>query len=131
KFAENRILAANSPQESKDSSTSQLPMEKRMEVLRRSAMKVVEDLFENPSTENIDRSVKVVSSFVYVLMKDPKAYLFLSRLSSHDPYTLQHSVGASVNSIILARKIGISNEQDLQDVGLGGLLHDIGKVKGK
>lgn len=106
-----------------------LSPQNRMETLRNSAMNVVEDLFVDPSPENIDRSVKVVGSFVYVLMKDPKAYLLLAKLSSHDPYTLQHSVGTAVHCIILARKMGITDEQDLLEVGLGGLLHDIGKVK--
>ncbi len=106
-----------------------LPPEQRMEALRRSAMFVVEDLFLNPTPENITRSVKVVGSFVYVLMKDPKAYMLLAKLSSHDPYTLQHSVGTAVHSIILAKKVGIESEQELLDVGLAGLLHDIGKVK--
>lgn len=108
---------------------SSLTPEKRMEGLRKTAMLVVEDLFENPSPENIKKSTQVVSSFVYVLMKDPKAYLLLSKLSSHDPYTLQHSVGTAVNCIILARKSGISDEQELSEVGLAGLLHDIGKVR--
>lgn len=103
--------------------------ETRMEALRRSAMVVVEDLFENPSPENINRGVKVVSSFVHVLMKDPKAYQLLTKLSSHDPYTLQHSVGTAVHTIILGRKMGITDEVELNELGLAGLLHDIGKVK--
>jgi HD-GYP domain-containing protein (c-di-GMP phosphodiesterase class II) len=107
------------------------PSEKRIETLRKSAMLIVEDLFENPTPENIKKSSKVVGSFVYLLMKEPKAYFHLSNLSSHDPYTLQHSVGTAVNSIILGRKIGISDEQELLELGLGGLLHDIGKVKVK
>jgi len=108
-----------------------LKPEERMDTLRRSAMIVVEDLFEHPSAENINRSTKVVGSFVYVLMKDPKAYLMLSKLSTHDPYTLQHSVGTSVNSIILARKVGVTDEKELLEAGLAGLLHDVGKVQVK
>lgn len=106
-----------------------LSSDKRMEILRRSAVTVVEDLFQNPTPENINRSTKVVRSFVYVMMKDPKAYLLLIKLSSHDPYTLQHSVGTAVNGIILGKKLGITQEQDLCDLGLAGLLHDIGKVR--
>ncbi|HUP57782.1 MAG TPA: HD domain-containing phosphohydrolase, partial [Bdellovibrionota bacterium] len=98
---------------------------------RRSAMMVCEDLFENPTKENITRSTKVVGSFVYLLMKEPQSYLLLSKLSSHDPYTLQHSVGASVATIILGKKIGMTNEKELLELGMAGLLHDIGKVKVK
>ena len=115
----------------KISTDPSLPAEKRVEVLQKSAMKVVEGLFETPSKENIDRSVKVVGSFVYLLMKDPKAYLLLSKLSDHDPYTLRHSVGVSVHAIILAKKLGISDENELNEVGIAGLLHDIGKTKVK
>ncbi len=128
-FAENMILGkalGSGPKE-----PSSIPVEKRMEMLRKSAILCVEDLFNNPTPENITKSVKIVGSFVYVIMKDPQAYLFLSKLSSHDPYTLQHSVGTAVHSIILARKLGINDESELTNAGMGGLLHDIGKTKVK
>ena len=100
-----------------------------MQTLRKASMLVVEDLFSEPSEKNIEKSKKVVGSFVYLLMKDPTAYLELANLSSHDPYTLQHSMGVAINSIILARKLGIRDEGELNEIGMGGLLHDIGKVK--
>lgn len=108
-----------------------MPAEKRMGSLRRSAIAVVDELFEQPTQENITKSQKVVSTFVHVMMKDPKAYFLLTQLSSHDHYTLQHSVGTAVNCIILARKLGVTDEKELGEVGLAGLLHDIGKVKVK
>ena len=124
-YAESRMLAAatGSP------SGEPIPMEKRMESLRKAAVHVVEDLFSNPSPENITRSTKVVGSFVYLLMRDPNAYLFLTKLGSHDPYTLQHSVGTAIHAIILAKKSGIKDESELLEVGHAGLLHDVGKVK--
>ncbi|MGK5083912.1 HD domain-containing phosphohydrolase [Bdellovibrionota bacterium FG-1] len=106
-----------------------LEIDKRMEGLRRTAILVCEDLFENPSPENINKSAKLVGSFVYAIMKEPKAYFLLSRLSSHDPYTLQHSVGTAVQCIILGKKNGITREHELTDLGTAGLLHDIGKTK--
>jgi HD-GYP domain-containing protein (c-di-GMP phosphodiesterase class II) len=108
--------------------TANLPVEKRIETLQRAAIVVVEDIFANPSPENLSRGVKVVSSFVHTLVKEPHAYLMLSRLSSHDPYTLQHSIGTAVNCIILAKKAGVSNPDELNEVGVAGLLHDVGKV---
>jgi HD-GYP domain-containing protein (c-di-GMP phosphodiesterase class II) len=108
-----------------------LSTETRMETLRKSSMAVMDELFTDPSPENITRSVKVVGSFVYTLMKEPQAYLYLAKLSSHDPYTLQHSVGTSVNCIMLAKKMGITDPSELEQIGLAGLLHDVGKVKVK
>ncbi|OFZ83083.1 MAG: hypothetical protein A2583_12760 [Bdellovibrionales bacterium RIFOXYD1_FULL_53_11] len=121
-FASEMLLAAKGP-------IKELPQEKRVESLRRSAVMVVEDLFVNPSPENITKSTRVVGSFVSMIMNDPGAFLVLARLSSHDPYTLQHSVGTAVNSIIVGKKAGISSEDELEELGLAGLLHDIGKTK--
>lgn len=103
--------------------------EQKVTQLRNNAIGVMGDIFAAPTPENIERGVKVVSGFVYTLMKDPKAYQMLLSLSSHDHYTLQHSVGVATNSIILAKKIGINDEASLIEVGIGGLLHDIGKTK--
>ncbi len=125
KFAEDAMVGKDDPLKPK------APVDQRMNTLRQAAIAVVEDLFQNPSPENISKSKRVVGSFVYLLMREPEAYLFLARLSSHDPYTLQHSVGAAVNSIILARKLGVKDEKELEEVGMGGLLHDVGKVKVK
>jgi putative nucleotidyltransferase with HDIG domain len=91
--------------------------------------KIMEEMFNSPTPENIKKGQRLVNSFVYVLMRDPKAYLLLARLRSHDPYTLQHSVGTAVNCIILARKLGVTDEVELNEVGLAGLLHDIGKTR--
>ncbi len=116
---------------SEQPSHSPMADEKKVTLLRNSAMKVMTDIFETPSKENIERGVKVVSNFVYTLMRDPKAYEILLSLSSHDHYTLQHSVGVATNAIILAKKMGIEDEVSLIEVGVGGLLHDIGKTKVK
>lgn len=123
KYAEERML------ESKNSKNTPDAVKNRMENLRRAAIDCVDDLFKNPSPEKISKSKRVVGSFVSVLMRDPDAFLVLAQLSSHDPYTLTHSVGAGVNSIILARKIGIHDPHELEAVGMGGLLHDIGKTR--
>lgn len=109
--------------------SSPLADEKKCEILRGSAIQVMGDILDKPTPENIEKGVKVVSGFVYMLMKDPKAYGLLLGLSSHDHYTLQHSVGAATNAIILAQRSGITDEKVLIDVGVGGLLHDVGKTK--
>ena len=110
---------------------SSVPEKTRVKLLQNTAMKAVENLFDAPTPENIKKSEKIVGSFVYFLMKEPKSYLLLTQLSSHDPYTLRHSVGTSVNSIILGKKAGMTDEAELTELGMAGLLHDIGKVKVK
>lgn len=109
--------------------TSPMVDEKKVSLLRDSAVKAMSDIFEKPTPEAIQKGVKVVNGFVYLLMKDPKAYQILLSLSSHDPYTLQHSVGAATNAIILGKRVGVNDEAALIELGIGGLLHDIGKTK--
>jgi putative nucleotidyltransferase with HDIG domain len=130
-FVEHLILGGSPTGGQTDSGASTLSTEKRMETLRKAAILTVEDLFNDPSPENIKKSTKMVGSFVYVIMKDPKAYQLLAKLSSHDPYTLQHSVGTAVHCIIVGRKLGMTDEQELTELGMAGLLHDIGKTRVK
>ncbi len=106
-----------------------IPIEAQVGLLRSHSIKLTEDIFEDPSPKNIRKGMKVVSNFINVLVRDPKSFYYLSSLSSHDPYTYQHSVGVGLNSIALAKKLGFNSEEDLLDIGVAGLLHDIGKTK--
>lgn len=45
-----------------------------------------------------------------------------------DDYTMMHSVNVAVLSIIIARSLGYPRH-DLKDIGVGAILHDIGKAK--
>ncbi len=109
--------------------TSPMVDQKKVTLLRDSAIGVMTEIFASPTPEAIEKGVKVVNGFVYLLMKDPKAYDILLSLSSHDHYTLQHSVGVATNAIILGKKVGVNDEAALIELGIGGLLHDIGKTK--
>ncbi len=108
---------------------SQVSMEAQVGLMRSAAVRITEELFQDPSPENIRKGMRVVSGFVNVLVRDPKAFYHLIRLSSHDPYTYQHSVGVGLNSIALGKRLKIVSETDLMDLGIAGLLHDIGKTR--
>lgn len=101
----------------------------QVSVMRSATIRLTEELFQNPSPENIRKGMKAVSGFVNVLLRDPSAFYYLIRLSSHDQYTYQHSVGVALHSIAIAKKLKLTSENDLMDLGIGGLLHDIGKTK--
>lgn len=110
---------------------SQISVEAQVSLQRSAAVRITEELFQDPSPENIRKGMKVVSGFVNVLVRDPKAFYHLIRLSSHDPYTYQHSVGVGLNAIALGKRLKIVDEADLADLGIAGLLHDIGKTRVK
>ncbi|MBF0205628.1 MAG: HD domain-containing protein [Oligoflexia bacterium] len=54
-------------------------------------------------------------------------YEMIAKLSFHDFYTYDHSINVSMYSIVFCRAGDISQDK-LIDIGLGALLHDIGKM---
>jgi HD-GYP domain-containing protein (c-di-GMP phosphodiesterase class II) len=113
------------------SAAPKITTESQVGLMRSAAVRIAEDLFTSPSPENIRKGMKAVSGFVNLLVRDPKSFYYLIQLSSHDHYTYQHSVGVSLNAIALAKKIRLDTEKDMMDLGIAGLLHDIGKTKVK
>ncbi|MCZ4059881.1 HD-GYP domain-containing protein [Pantoea sp. LMR881] len=59
--------------------------------------------------------------------REPSALLSVARLKNHDDYTYLHSMAVCGLMISLGRKVGL-NAQQLRRVGMGGLLHDVGKA---
>jgi HD-GYP domain-containing protein (c-di-GMP phosphodiesterase class II) len=45
----------------------------------------------------------------------------------HDYYTFTHLTNVASYCVLLAEKLGISDEEDLEAIAIGGLLHDVGK----
>lgn len=70
---------------------------------------------------------EAVSACVDNILHRPNAMLLMSRLRSKDEYTSEHSLNVSIISIALARYVGLNRNQ-LNEVGLCGLLHDMGKM---
>ncbi|MCK5191675.1 MAG: DUF3391 domain-containing protein [Methylococcales bacterium] len=70
---------------------------------------------------------EAVSACVNSVLHSPDAFLWLSQLKDADKYTAQHSLNVCVLSILLGRQIGLS-EHKLNNVGLCGMMHDMGKM---
>ena len=70
---------------------------------------------------------EAVSACVDHVLKNPEAMLLLSRVRDKDAYTSQHCLSVAILSIALGRSLGMDTGQ-LNEVGLCGLLHDVGKV---
>lgn len=51
----------------------------------------------------------------------------LSSLLAHDGSTFSHVTNVCAYGVLLAMNLGVSDEQTLREIGVGGLLHDIGK----
>lgn len=72
-------------------------------------------------------AVAVVDRLATAIARDPGDALLLSVMRSDDEYTAFHMVNVSLLSIALGQAIGLRPDQ-VQVLGLGALLHDIGTV---
>lgn len=68
----------------------------------------------------------IVASFISTFRQEANALNLISPLKSYDDYTFTHTANVSVLSIFQAQSIGIQGEM-LHEVGIAGLLHDVGK----
>lgn len=68
--------------------------------------------------------VEDVSSSV---SRNPSALISIARIRSKDEYTYVHSVAVCALMINLGRQLGL-DEGVVRDLGIAGLLHDVGKV---
>ena len=95
------------------------------------ALKVINDMFNDVRLGTIpssDEAVGVVKNMARLTLEDPHALFALSLLRDYDNYTFTHSVNVSVLALAVGRACCVS-EEELKALGLGGLLHDIGKLK--
>ena len=104
-------------------------MSQKAQVAYEAATGLIEDVWRHPnSPESIERSQTLVrETFTNVVdQKDPVRY-FLSCMSGiYTTYT--HSVNVCLYALALGRRLDLPLV-DIQDLGLGALLHDIGKAR--
>jgi HD-GYP domain-containing protein (c-di-GMP phosphodiesterase class II) len=71
---------------------------------------------------------RVVQNMVDLMMDEEFTFLGLTTLKAHDNYTFYHSVNVCIYSLALAKRTGMNRNQ-LAEVGVAALFHDIGKAK--
>jgi HD-GYP domain-containing protein (c-di-GMP phosphodiesterase class II) len=91
---------------------------------------LVKDVLANPTlNENVRRSQAMVESSVSYILRGQEAFHNLLKVMSFDYYTYTHSVNVCTFAVAFGRHIGIKDEEALNNLGTGALLHDVGKTK--
>lgn len=111
----------------------------KTEVIKDAALNYLHNIFDKNkefSTEllskNIEGCKEVVESMVDVLDQHNVDSLrnLIGSLSFHDFYTYDHSINVSMYCITIYKAINPkAQRRELIHAGLGGLLHDLGKIK--
>ncbi|HEU0013992.1 MAG TPA: HD-GYP domain-containing protein [Longimicrobium sp.] len=71
---------------------------------------------------------RAVQSIVDQVLRNETSIVGLTTLHDYDEYTFVHSVNVCIFSVALGKKLGFDKHQ-LYELGLGALLHDVGKVR--
>jgi HD-GYP domain-containing protein (c-di-GMP phosphodiesterase class II) len=69
----------------------------------------------------------VVDEISQSVLRNPSALISLARLKTGDEYTYMHSVAVCALMVVLSLQLGLDPAQT-REAGMGGLLHDIGKM---
>ncbi len=94
------------------------------------AVDAVGEVLQEARLGRIPKAAKAraaVGDLKRMVLADRPAILALTLMKSYDSYLFNHSVNVSVLALALAQSLEIP-EEDLADIGLAGLLHDIGKT---
>lgn len=101
--------------------------------LRLKSMKAVKEVFSIVesgkviSDQKVSMSKEILDSIIDEIIQNRNAMVNMIDLKSFDDYTYSHSVSVTILSVIIGIRLDM-NREDIRKLGIGALLHDIGKV---
>jgi putative nucleotidyltransferase with HDIG domain len=99
----------------------------RAVAIKEKSKAIIKDLIENPrSGENIKKAVGLATQLADCIISSPEIIHELISLNSYDLYTYTHSVNVAVLSVAIGVTHGMERDA-AESLGVGALLHDIGK----
>ncbi|KYZ75644.1 hypothetical protein AXX12_10540 [Anaerosporomusa subterranea] len=75
----------------------------------------------------VDECKELVGKYIEIMIDIPGVVNSLHRVKGHSEYTYRHSLNVSIIAGLLGKWLGYKG-QELQDIMLAGLLHDVGKA---
>ncbi|MCJ7725816.1 MAG: HD domain-containing protein [Acidimicrobiia bacterium] len=91
------------------------------------ALRGIETAVRSGTRVELSYASSAVTSLLKQMVAQPEAALLLTTVKSHCEYTFYHSVNTSILALGLGRLVGLDKDDQFL-LGLGALLHDIGKV---
>lgn len=77
---------------------------------------------------NVRKVKRTVQNIVDQVLANEPSMITLTTLRDFDEYTFTHSVNVCIFSVVIGQRLGLEKIQ-LYELGLSGLLHDIGKMR--
>ncbi|MBC7755211.1 MAG: DUF3391 domain-containing protein [Bdellovibrio sp.] len=92
------------------------------------ATRAIFDTVANDHDLDLTAVSEVLDSMVDSIGRSPDALLWLAKLKQTDNYAYNHALNVSITLMAFANFLALSKNQ-IKDIGLAGLLQDLGKVK--
>ena len=83
---------------------------------------------QNLTTAGLEKGQEIAEKLTDCIQEDPNCIKIIETLQEHHKYTYFHSARVAAYSIALAIEMSNPTDSELQDLGIGCMLHDIGKV---
>jgi HD-GYP domain-containing protein (c-di-GMP phosphodiesterase class II) len=107
---------------------SDIPEELKCSIVQENSKLIVKEILEGPlNAEKVKKSSKVVESLVDTVFYVENKFYNLLKITSDDYYAYTHALNVCTISIGLGMAIKLEKTPDIMELGLGALLHDIGK----
>ncbi len=102
---------------------------KLSESVKKRVSEGIQYLYQNSDSKSFASTTNSITSNLLKAINDNAAIAVdITALKTSDEYTFKHSVDVATMSMIIAKKKGMS-QQDIYNIGIAGLLHDMGKSK--
>lgn len=89
----------------------------------------IQHLYSNTESEDFTQTTNsIANDLMKAILENDDIAIDIDTLKISDEYTFKHSVDVATMAMVVARKHGLSEKQ-IYEIGISGLLHDIGKSK--
>jgi HD-GYP domain-containing protein (c-di-GMP phosphodiesterase class II) len=118
----------------KDVHQPDLAQEEAMQAAKRTyaqSVKVAKDVLGDMRmgrAVNARKVKRAVQNIVDQVLSNESSIVTMTTLKDFDEYTFTHCVNVCIFSVVIGQRLGL-DKLDLYELGLGALLHDIGKMR--
>ena len=99
------------------------------ETVRRRISSGIQHLYNNSSSETFTKTTNsITNDLMEALDQNDALAVDISQLRASDEYTFRHSVDVATIAMVIGKNMGLSHAE-VHDIGIAGLLHDMGKSK--
>lgn len=105
-----------------------LPPYERIKSLEQVGSQFIKCLYDGEITPScVNKARDIAGTLADCVSEDRTCIKAISGLADHDYYTYFHSIRVSTYTVAIALEMGLSDEDKIRELALGGIFHDIGK----